>query len=353
MTKLALTCKENGSTMFLKYRTTLGAPSTLQTVGFEDATLFDDPDTVEGIIRDFDFMETPRIEIVNVSYVRPIGGQQDKYTVFLAMSSERAYPDRPSVEIKTSAKTEEDDSNYPLYLFTMLWHSRYGKYSEAEYDLVYPMIMGAWEDFKGSEYDDDNIGLYECILNFFDEKKMNKAKEVTPVFYRKVIKSPQAGDVIAVFPHDVFDARMNMASYMHIGQHSGCSNDFILEDTVATQSACDVHGCMPQELETYGYDNLEEIPYDSMQWKPKGKCLYCNDGCGPTHFICEDCGDGMCESCYEAQTEHDAHYQDPASSAETEEECLLLEDVFGNGYGCETCVGKAVKMYKNIQKEQE
>ncbi len=351
MIKLGITCEEDGSRVWIKHKVVLGVPATLKTCLFENATLFDDPDTVEGIIRDFDLNE-PRIEIVKVSYVRPVGEQQDKYTVFLLMSSERAYPDRPSVEIKTSAKIE-DDSNYPLYLFSMLWHSRYEKYSKTEYDLVYPMIMSAWENFKGSEYDDDNIGLYECILNFFDEKKMNKAKRVTSVFYRKVIKSPQAGSVIAVFPHDVFDVRKNMASYMHIGQHSGCSEDFVLEDTVATKSACDTYGCMPKELESYGYDDLEEIPYDSMRWKPKGKCLYCDNGCGPTHFICEDCGDGMCESCYDVQTEHDAHFQDPANSAETKDVHLLLKDVFGNGYGCNKCVNKVMQMNKNIAEEQE
>jgi hypothetical protein len=272
---------EDGKKVFLRYKTTLGSPAVLDTVGVEDATLFDDPDVVEGIIRDFSFRETPTIEVMNVSHVRSISDNVDKYQVFLEMAKERS--------------VVEDDEN----------------------------------------------------------KEASEEADSTFVFYRKVIKPPMAGDVIAIFPFDVFDIRMNMASYMHVGQHSGCSIDFILNDTIATKSACDTHGCMEEELNEYGYKKLDKIPYDAMAWKPKAKCLYCDSGNEPTHFICEDCGDGMCEECYDAEIEHDNHYQDPSCSAETEEEFLVLSDVFDNGYGCVNCVDKAMLMLRNMTKQEE
>ena len=184
MTKLALTCKEDGNIKFLKYRTTLGAPSTIQTVGFEEATLFDDPDTVEGIIKDFDFIETPQIEVVNVSYVRPIGGQQDKYTVFLSMFAERAHPNPPpakKIESNKAREVEDHTGSYPLYLFMQLWHNEYPNHSKLEYDLSFEKIMFDWAEFESSKYDDPDEPLYECILAFFESKQPVK------VMFRRVI----------------------------------------------------------------------------------------------------------------------------------------------------------------------
>jgi len=81
------------------------------------------------------------------------------------------------------------------------------------------------------------------------------------------------------------------------------------------------------------------------------KCLYCNRGLPPEHFICEVCGDGMCEACYNEGKEHDEHIQDPA---ELDWECIefaeILEMVFKGGYGCYCCVNKAVNIMRKIKR---
>ena len=174
----------------------------------------------------------------------------------------------------------------------------------------------------------------------------------TRVFYRRIVKNPQAGEVIAVFPDDILDDHGKMSTYMHEGQYSGCSAKFLLKDTVASNTGCDAHGCINVELSSQGYNNLKTVTIHEMNGDTKAKCLYCNSGAEPTHFICEDCGDGMCEECYNTEAEHDSHYQDPAEAAETEEEYLLMEDVFGNGYACERCVQKVTQMIKNIREKE-
>jgi hypothetical protein len=174
----------------------------------------------------------------------------------------------------------------------------------------------------------------------------------TRVLFRKVVDNPLASDVVAVFPDEISGPDGNMLSYMYVGQHSECSRDFVINDTVATKSGCDVHGCMEKHLEeVIGYDDLVIVDdLEVVGYKPK--CLYCESGNEPTHFVCESCGDGMCDECYDIMTEHDAHYQDPAPMAETEEGYLALDDAFSNGYGCEECVQKVLRMVKNAEEDK-
>lgn len=171
-------------------------------------------------------------------------------------------------------------------------------------------------------------------------KILNNATEVV---VRKVIDGPCAGDTIVFFPGtegEYADPSL-IQSYMHVGQHAASSKEFAIKDTVSTLSGVDGHGSILKELEEIGYKNIiATTSIEELGYKPK--CLYCNSD-EPTHFICESCGDGMCEECYQAEIGHYAHYQDPAESAETEEALLALEDAFGNGYGCEKCVNKVLK----------
>jgi len=344
MTKLAITCMDGTERVFVRLKTTLGAPSILETVGFNKATLFDNPDTAEHVLHEFDIVD-PQIEVVDVKFVRTIKGNEDKYTVFLHMSSERMIPDTETKEKegKTKGEWTDEDRNYPLYLFVMLWHNEYPKHSRLEYDLSYEMIIDAWKEFTASGFDDPDEPLYECILDFFREKQPVR------VMFRKIISNPQAGDVIAFFLDQEFTFHNNtIGSYMHTGQHSDACREFVIGDTISTKSGCDTHGCLLKELESIGYENLEVVD-DLTEAGKTPRCLYCNSGNGPTHFICESCGDGMCDECYDADKEHEAHYQDPAQSADGEEQYLIMEDSFGGGYGCDTCVNKAVAMGKTME----
>ncbi len=182
------------------------------------------------------------------------------------------------------------------------------------------------------------------------DDKDDDVEETTKVMFRRVINNPQAGEIIAIFPGTDFDINHNLASYMFVGQHSGCSEQFVIEDTISSKSGCSISGCMEEHLrDIVGYESLEIV--DSLEevgYTPK--CLYCDSGDEPTHFICESCGDGMCEECYDSQMEHDSHYQDPADSAPTSAAAEFLEDVFGNGYGCDKCVNKAMKTFNLMEK---
>ena len=68
------------------------------------------------------------------------------------------------------------------------------------------------------------------------------------------------GDVIALFPKmsegQDFYGRQLIASYMHIGHHSGASNDLISDLSPAT---VDEYSNLKVELTSIGYD-LEVLP---------------------------------------------------------------------------------------------
>jgi len=82
-----------------------------------------------------------------------------------------------------------------------------------------------------------------------------------------------------------------------------------------------------------------------------GKCLYCDRGFPPEHFICEVCGDGMCEACYEEDKEHEFHIQDPADlDWEMEEYAEIMDLIFKGGYGCGKCVDRVVGILNKIKK---
>lgn len=175
MTKLAITTREGDVDRFIRYTVGLGHPPSIETVPFEDATLFDDPDTVERVIRYFQFEHTSKIEIINVSWVRSVGDSVDKYNTFLRMASERMIPSVDKSEVLTHAKRKKEDTNYPLYLFAMLWHHEYTEYDDLEYDLAHNKIKNDWNSFEGSKYDDNNVSLYDCILEFFKSKRVGES----------------------------------------------------------------------------------------------------------------------------------------------------------------------------------
>ena len=78
------------------------------------------------------------------------------------------------------------------------------------------------------------------------------------------------------------------------------------------------------------------------------KCLYCDRGLPPEHFICEVCGDGMCEECYNEEKEHECHYQDPSELnvvMHSSNAYKIFDKLFKGGYGCQECVDDTIKKY--------
>ena len=67
------------------------------------------------------------------------------------------------------------------------------------------------------------------------------------------------------------------------------------------------------------------------------KCLYCTDTQESTHFMCARCGDGMCDSCYDSEKEHDIHYNNPHEVSPELRELKWYVD-----YLCEDCLESIV-----------
>lgn len=97
--------------------------------------------------------------------------------------------------------------------------------------------------------------------------KMEKVQVVT--IFRKF---PE-GAIIAIFPDEAWYSNGNLASYMRIGQHSGCSPQLIdeLEEPTDEEAAP-----LRKELEALGYVLLID------------KCRHCGTDCDDSG-VCDDC----------------------------------------------------------------
>lgn len=81
---------------------------------------------------------------------------------------------------------------------------------------------------------------------------MEKDKHITEVMFRKF----RDGDIIALFPYEIFNFRGNVMSYMHVGQHGEAAyEDAIMGSTPATEEE---YADLKKELENIGY-NLKLI----------------------------------------------------------------------------------------------
>jgi hypothetical protein len=76
---------------------------------------------------------------------------------------------------------------------------------------------------------------------------MEKDNFITEVQFRKFKKG---GEIIAVFPYQI-ESENCTGSYMHLGQHSGCSWDINSNTTAAKPSE---YKDLLQELISIGYD---------------------------------------------------------------------------------------------------
>ena len=70
-------------------------------------------------------------------------------------------------------------------------------------------------------------------------------------------------------------------------------------------------------------------------------CIYCEENNSSEHFCCEICGVGMCEDCYNADIEHDEHYNMPCEVAENELQANKIIKACGGNepdYLCQKCL---------------
>lgn len=76
-------------------------------------------------------------------------------------------------------------------------------------------------------------------------------------------------------------------------------------------------------------------------------CVYCDDNNTAEHFCCEICGDGMCEDCYNADIEHDKHYNMPCEVAENDLQANKIIKACGGrepDYLCQNCLDNILKV---------
>ena len=84
-----------------------------------------------------------------------------------------------------------------------------------------------------------------------------------------------------------------------------------------------------------------------------GKCLYCDSGKDPEHFLCDICEDGMCDDCYVQDKEHEMHVHMPLEIIESEVvEAYILSKCISEepDYVCYPCLEKAHKEAFSIGK---
>ena len=86
------------------------------------------------------------------------------------------------------------------------------------------------------------------------------------------------------------------------------------------------------------------VLYDGMIDEYLEPCLFCDDKQSATHFLCQSCGTGMCDDCYNADVEHDGIYHMVFESCENE---LIEKEIinlcgYEPDYLCEDCYNLAV-----------
>lgn len=84
-----------------------------------------------------------------------------------------------------------------------------------------------------------------------------RKKTYTRVVFRVFKHGIGKGEVIALFIDDVWDFHGNIASYMHVGQHSGADYNGIIQATrKATKRE---YADLLKELHKQGYRNLKIV----------------------------------------------------------------------------------------------
>ncbi|MCT7591524.1 MULTISPECIES: hypothetical protein [Arcobacteraceae] len=80
-------------------------------------------------------------------------------------------------------------------------------------------------------------------------------------------------------------------------------------------------------------------------------CLYCENKKENEHFICDLCGNGMCEDCYDSDVEHEFHQQEILDCDLTDEEYEAIEKGCNNSnpaYLCNDCINKILQQGESL-----
>ncbi|WP_418181305.1 hypothetical protein ACNSOL_12420 (plasmid) [Aliarcobacter lanthieri] len=80
-------------------------------------------------------------------------------------------------------------------------------------------------------------------------------------------------------------------------------------------------------------------------------CLYCENKKENEHFICDLCGNGMCEDCYDSDVEHDLHYNQILDLCDDEKHFELITKACNGiepAYLCESCLNKTLKQGETL-----
>ena len=85
---------------------------------------------------------------------------------------------------------------------------------------------------------------------------------------------------------------------------------------------------------------VDKVAKEYEEETPKN-CLYCDDKRPSAHFICDRCGVGMCDDCYDGMAEHDNHYHEICENADEEEYEAIVKDIGHEpAYLCENCLNE-------------
>lgn len=88
---------------------------------------------------------------------------------------------------------------------------------------------------------------------------MTKDNHITEVIFRKF---KDGGDVIALFPYDIYNNRGGINSYMHLGQHSEAEYSACVTNSKPAQPY--EYADLFAELESIGY-NLKVIKKHNLE----------------------------------------------------------------------------------------
>lgn len=68
-------------------------------------------------------------------------------------------------------------------------------------------------------------------------------------------------------------------------------------------------------------------------------CIYCEDKKPSEHFICDVCGVGMCDDCYDSEVEHTGHYHEICEATNDKQYKMIVAKVGHEpAYLCEKCL---------------
>ena len=72
----------------------------------------------------------------------------------------------------TDKQWSEHAESYEFFLFSMLYREIYKEESELmAYDFMHEMVVSLHRDFRNSPYDDSDVDLYTCIVDFLNDSK--------------------------------------------------------------------------------------------------------------------------------------------------------------------------------------